>query len=62
MKAQLTNATTAIENARKIVIGMGAIVRAHLAEIDRLVAAGRRRQPAPVAHDDPGLEPIGRPA
>lgn len=47
MKGQLTNATTAIENARQILIGMGESVRAHLAEIDRLVVAGD--QPAPVA-------------
>ncbi len=46
MKGQLTNATTAIENAREILTGMGETVRAHLAEIDRLVVAGD--QPAPV--------------
>ncbi len=39
VKAQLTAATNNIADARKIVEGMGALVRNHLREIDRMVAA-----------------------
>lgn len=39
VKAQLTSATTSITEARKIVEAMGGVVRNHLREIDRLVAA-----------------------
>ncbi len=39
IKAQLTSATTSIADARKILDSMGAVVRAHLREIDRMVAA-----------------------
>jgi hypothetical protein len=38
IKAQLTSATNNIADARKIVETMGAVVRGHLREIDRLVA------------------------
>lgn len=39
IKAQLTSATTSIADARKILETMGAVVRTHLREIDRMVAA-----------------------
>ncbi len=39
VKAQLTSATTSIDAARKILDTMGAVVRQHLREIDRMVAA-----------------------
>lgn len=39
IKAQLTSATSSIADARKILDSMGAVVRNHLREIDRMVAA-----------------------
>ena len=39
IKAQLTSATNSIADARKILETMGAVVRGHLREIDRMVAA-----------------------
>lgn len=47
VKAQLTNAATGIENARAIVEAMGAAVRAHLAEIDRMITEAGERDVAP---------------
>ncbi len=49
VKAQLTNAATGIENARAIVEAMGLAVRAHLAEIERMIAEAGEREAAPVA-------------
>jgi hypothetical protein len=39
VKSQLTGATTSIEQARSILEGMAAGVRAHLAQIDALLDA-----------------------
>ena len=40
IKSQLTNATNGIDAARKIVDDMAARVRAHLVQVDAIVAAG----------------------
>jgi hypothetical protein len=39
IKVQLTNASSGIEEARRVLDGMAERVRAHLAQIDSLVAA-----------------------
>jgi hypothetical protein len=55
VKQQLTGAETSIGTARSVLDGMAARVRAHLAEIDELLAAAGAPEPEPAPGEQPEL-------